>query len=250
MSSMFFPSLLAFVLLASTVHASFHNFGIPSSDATVDVRVFNIGNTTLTNETHGATRFICPLFLDTRPSHRPCMLSSSSTSALANGLRFMFNLGMRPDPLNLVPSLANYFASGAFSTPVFKGITDLLEEGGITLPTIDTGDMSKFPNSTNLVFGNGTDIATYPETPTASLHGINKTRTSLTCHTRYIPQHARNICFKRGTFVGHVPGLSKTRHIPFVMMYRGWGRGIGPPSFDSLSRPYNGEGLQKDLYRR
>src|ERR1700761_3374419 len=34
-----------------------------------------------------------------------------------------------------------------------------------------------------------------------------------TYHPRYIPRHARYIGFKPGTLLGHVPGLSKTRHI-------------------------------------
>ncbi|KAJ7879935.1 beta-lactamase-like protein, partial [Mycena olivaceomarginata] len=61
-----------------------------------------------------------------------------------------------------------------------KDITELLQDGGIPLATIDAviwshahfdhiGDMSKFPNTTGLIIGSETDTATYPEFPNATL---------------------------------------------------------------------------------
>lgn len=128
---MLFSSLSLF-LLASTAHASFRDFGIPPSKATVDVRVFDVGNTTLVNSTSA-------FYLPVLPGHETItspmfafLIEHKSTQK-----RFMFDLGMRSDPLNLVPSLASSFASGAFSAPPFKGITELLEDGGIPLTSID-----------------------------------------------------------------------------------------------------------------
>ncbi|KAJ7776789.1 hypothetical protein DFH07DRAFT_720055, partial [Mycena maculata] len=94
----------------------------------------------------------------------------------------MFDLEMRIDPQNLAPSLAGFYTSGgAFVTGESKDITELLQDGGIPLTSIDTaeilidshfdhiGDMSKFPNSTNLVIGPGTNNVTFPGSPDAIL---------------------------------------------------------------------------------
>ncbi|KAF8200033.1 hypothetical protein K438DRAFT_1759064 [Mycena galopus ATCC 62051] len=55
-----------------------------------------------------------------------------------SGRRFMFDIGMRNDPLNLAPSVASFFQSGVYSVGPFKDITELLEEGGIPLQSIET----------------------------------------------------------------------------------------------------------------
>ncbi|KAJ7452690.1 beta-lactamase-like protein [Mycena galericulata] len=169
------PSLLPLFLLAGAARASFQDFGIPTSQSTVDVRVFNVATATLTNATHS-------FYLPVLPGHET--ITSPMLAFLvehkSTQKRLMFDLGMRSDPLNLVPSLSSFFASGAWNSPPFKGITELLEGGGIPLASIDTviwshshfdhiGDMSRFPNSTKLVIGNGTNTATYPESPSAEL---------------------------------------------------------------------------------
>ncbi|KAJ7768673.1 beta-lactamase-like protein [Mycena maculata] len=170
-----FPCLSLF-FLASKTNASFREFGIPSSNATVEVKAFNVGLNHLTNATHtfatpvlpGRENFTAPMF---------SFLVEHNTSQK----RVMFDLGMRKDFENLAPSLAIFYASGlAFVTGESKDITELLEDGGIPLASIDAviwshshfdhiGDMSKFPNSTNLVIGPGTNNVTYPGSPDAIL---------------------------------------------------------------------------------
>ncbi|KAJ7772627.1 beta-lactamase-like protein [Mycena maculata] len=160
-------------LLFLEAYASFQDFGIPSSDATVEVRAFNVGNATLVGAAHA---FILPVL----PGHENVSFPLFAFLVEHNDKRFMFDLGMRKDPLNFAPSIASGFASGIFILDSPKDITELLEDGGIPLASIDTviwshshfdhiGDMSKFPNSTSLIIGPGTDTAIYPETANASL---------------------------------------------------------------------------------
>ncbi|KAF8216570.1 beta-lactamase-like protein [Mycena galopus ATCC 62051] len=91
--------------------------------------------------------------------------------------RLLFDLGVRKDPMNYPPAISAFFAAGIYSVPnSFKDIGELLEEGGIPVASINTviwshshfdyiGDMSKFPNTTVLVIGPGTNKELYPEFP-------------------------------------------------------------------------------------
>ncbi|KAJ7137331.1 beta-lactamase-like protein [Mycena crocata] len=161
-------TLLVFFVLRCTAFT-----GIPSSTATVDVKVFNVVNFTST-----AAVLLQPVL----PGHEsiPFPAHAFLVEHPAAKKRLMFDLGLRSDPLNLVPSIASGFASGEYHVDPFKGITELLEDGGISLDTIDAvvwshshfdhiGDMSKFPNSTKLVIGPATNRSTYPEFPDAEL---------------------------------------------------------------------------------
>ncbi|KAJ7646940.1 hypothetical protein FB45DRAFT_1019221 [Roridomyces roridus] len=80
--------------------------------------------------------------------------------------------------------MAAGFSAGVYKLEESKGITEQLEDGGIHLSTIDTaiwsyshfdhtGDMSKCPNSTNLVIDPGTVTSTYPQNPNADFAGRN-----------------------------------------------------------------------------
>ncbi|KAJ6451247.1 beta-lactamase-like protein [Mycena vulgaris] len=166
---------LSLVFLVGGAYASSHDFGIPSSDATVDVRVFNVGNVTLTNSTHA---FVLPALPGHETIHFPMfafLVEHKKTQK-----RLMFDLGMRKDPLNFAPSVASFFTGGVVTLEESKDITEQLQDGGIALASIDTviwshshfdhiGDMSKFPNTTGLVIGPGTDTTTFPEFPNAAL---------------------------------------------------------------------------------
>ncbi|KAF7356511.1 Metallo-beta-lactamase superfamily protein [Mycena venus] len=155
--------------------ASWLDFGIPHSNATVDVRVFNVANATLLNDAH---TFILPVL----PGHEDAIFPMFAflVEHKKSQKRLMFDLGIRKDPLNLAPSVASFFTSGGVLLEQSKDITELLQDGGISLASIDEviwshvhfdhiGDMSKFPNSTGLVIGSETDTTTYPEFPNATL---------------------------------------------------------------------------------
>ncbi|KAJ6530038.1 hypothetical protein DFH09DRAFT_1093716 [Mycena vulgaris] len=173
-SNMHLLPWLSLVFLVGGAYASRHDFGIPSSHATVDVRVFNVGSIALTNSTHA---IVLPALPGHETMHVP--MFSFLVEHKKTQKRLMFDLGMRKDPLNFAPSVAAFFTGGVVLEES-KDITEQLQDGGIALASIDTviwshshfdhiGDMSKFPNTTGLVIGPGTDTATFPESPNAAL---------------------------------------------------------------------------------
>ncbi|KAJ6591465.1 beta-lactamase-like protein [Mycena vulgaris] len=166
---------LSFVFLLGEAYASFHDFGIPPSNATVDVKIFNVGNGILKNTTH---KFVLPVLPGREDVKFP--LFAFLVEHKQTQKRLMFDLGVRKDPLNFAPSVAGLFSSGVATLSESEDITELLQGGGIPLTSIDKviwshshfdhiGDMSKFPNTTGLVIGPGTDTATFPEFPHAAL---------------------------------------------------------------------------------
>ncbi|KAJ7486573.1 beta-lactamase-like protein [Mycena latifolia] len=172
---MLLPSYLSLIFLAGATSASFEHFGIPASKSTVDVKVFNVGNLTLINVT-GAV--VSPVV----PGHESITFPAYSflVEHKATHRRVVFDLGVRKDPQNAVPNIATAFAAGAFTTEQTKDVAELLEDGGIPLASIENviwshahfdhvGDMSTFPNTTGLVFGAGTNTATFPTTNTSTL---------------------------------------------------------------------------------
>ncbi|KAJ6620265.1 hypothetical protein B0H10DRAFT_2022028 [Mycena sp. CBHHK59/15] len=149
-------------------------FGITFSNSTVDIKAFNVAN--FTANLPGV------LLQPVLPGHESITfpLHAFLVEHKTSGTRFMFDLGMRNDPLNLAPSISSVFQSGVYVVEPFKDITQLLTEGGIPLDTIKTviwshshfdhiGDMSKFPNTTDLVIGPGTNRSLYPQFPDAAL---------------------------------------------------------------------------------
>ncbi|KAJ7103710.1 beta-lactamase-like protein [Mycena crocata] len=169
-------SCLSLLLLAGKTYASFRDFGIPASSATVDVKAFSVGNLTMNNIAHG---FFLPI-----PPGRDSGLFPVFAFLVehkSSQKRLMFDLGTRTDFLNLSPASAGLFTSGLLTLETSANdITDLLHEGGIALDSISaviwshshldhTGDMSKFPNATALIVGPGTVMKTYPEFADAAL---------------------------------------------------------------------------------
>ncbi|KAJ7696570.1 hypothetical protein B0H17DRAFT_1198081 [Mycena rosella] len=226
------------VFLVGGTYASFQDFGIPPSDATVDVRAFNVGNVTLVNSTHA---FVTPVLPGRETIHFP--LHAFLVEHKSTQKRFMFDLGMRKDPLNFAPSIAASFASGAFVLEESKDITDLLEDGGTPLTSIGTvfwshshfdhiGDMSKFPNTTTLVIGPGTDTATFPASPNASLqtsdfagHTVTEldfTTTNLTFSglkaIDYFGDGSFYLLNTPGHLPGHVSALARVTPTSFVSL--------------------------------
>ncbi|KAK7025221.1 Metallo-beta-lactamase superfamily protein [Favolaschia claudopus] len=162
-------------LLVGQTLASWLDYGIPPSSATVDVRVFNVVNVTLVNAAH---TFIAPVV----PTHEDINLPVFSflVEHKNSNKRLMFDLGIRKDTENLAPSLQGLFTSGTVQGEQPFDITELLQAGGIPLESIDSviwshahfdhiGDMSKFPNTTDLIIGSETNTETFPDFPNATL---------------------------------------------------------------------------------
>ena len=130
---MFFLPCLSLIFLAGGTYASYRDFEIPSSTATVEVSAFHVGNATFIGDTHtivlpvlpGRESVTFPLFA--------FLVEHTKTKK-----RVMFDLGMRKDPLNFAPSIASGFTSGAFILDESKDITEMLEAGGIALSSIET----------------------------------------------------------------------------------------------------------------
>ncbi|KAJ7043741.1 hypothetical protein C8F04DRAFT_728644 [Mycena alexandri] len=186
-----FPNL-GLIFFAGKTYASYRDFGIPVSSATVDVRIFNVANVTFVNKAGGVS-LIEPIL----PGREALEFSAYAFLVEHKTSRLMFDLGTRVDPKNYAPSIAGFFSSGVLQlqSPA-KDIFDLLRVGGIALNSINAviwshahfdhvvcifvpfnlvqlklpqGDMSKFPSSTKLVIGSETDTQTYPQFANASL---------------------------------------------------------------------------------
>ncbi|KAJ7730183.1 beta-lactamase-like protein [Mycena metata] len=171
-----FLSILALIFV-SEADASYLDFGIPPSNATVDIRVFNVVNATLVNQLHAS--IIEPVLPGREAITFPFL--AFLVEHKVSQKRLMFDLGVRSDPLNFAPNIAALFTDGIIQVESpGRDIIELLQDGGIALSSISAviwshahfdhiGDISKFPNTTGLVIGSETDTNTYPQFPDASL---------------------------------------------------------------------------------
>ncbi|KAJ7646925.1 beta-lactamase-like protein [Roridomyces roridus] len=168
-----FLSFLFLFLLVSATSASRNHLGIPKSNALVTVKAFDLGSLTVVNSSQIA---ISPVLPGQESVEFP--MFAFLVEHQATQKRIMFDLGIRTDVENFVPSLSGIFAAGIYQLRDNKDVTEVLQQAGINLTSIDTviqshghfdhiGDMSKFPNSTKLVIGPGTDTSTYPTDPNA-----------------------------------------------------------------------------------
>ncbi|KAJ7902480.1 hypothetical protein B0H13DRAFT_1717460 [Mycena leptocephala] len=165
-------SLFSIIFLVGETYASFRDFGIPASKATVDVRVFNVANTTLKNAAHA---FTFPVL----PGHEDGLFPEFSflVEHKPSQKRLMFDLGVRKDPQNLVPAWLHWLPPTSFKSSS-QGHYRIASRWRDPLASIDAviwrrvvsiGDMSKFPNSTGLIIGSETDTSTFPENPNSLL---------------------------------------------------------------------------------
>ncbi|KAL0575436.1 hypothetical protein V5O48_006527 [Marasmius crinis-equi] len=149
---------------------------LPSSSSTVSVKAFNTVDDTC--------QAPAALFLEPVLAGRESMASFPVYSFLiehGSGRRIMFDLGPRKDVEAYPPKLKERFLSiPGFNIRADKDIVEQLEKGGISLESVDTviwshthfdhtGDLSKWPTSTKLVVGPGSDRRGYPSVPDAEL---------------------------------------------------------------------------------
>ncbi|KAJ6488568.1 beta-lactamase-like protein [Mycena vitilis] len=163
------------VFVVGQSYASSLDFGIPPSNATVQVSVFNVANMSLTG---AGSAFFSPTLPGRENGH--FVMFSFLIEHKESQKRLMFDLGIRKDPQNLVPNLAAFFTEGVATIEQDRDITELLKDGGIPLTSINAviwshshfdhiGDMSLFPNTTGLIIGSETNTSTYPENADALL---------------------------------------------------------------------------------
>ncbi|KAK1233379.1 hypothetical protein PQX77_003491 [Marasmius sp. AFHP31] len=153
---------------------------IPSSSSTVSVRAFDVHANT---STIPAAMFVEPV-LPGRQVMKPLpgfVFLIERTDTEGRKRRLMFDLGTRKDLEGLAPKLREQVSSMSNARlDVDRDIVEQLTEGKIDLNSIDTviwshthldhvGDLSKWPTSTKLVLGAGSDRKGYPTFPDAIL---------------------------------------------------------------------------------
>ncbi|MCJ1451886.1 hypothetical protein MMC28_002226 [Mycoblastus sanguinarius] len=159
--------------------------------------------------------------------------------------KIMFDLGCRKDWWNLTPAAQDSVTSGIPALHVPKSINEVLREGGMDDKKIDgvvwshwhwdhTGDMSLFPESTDLYVGPGFKEAFMPGYPTkkdspmleSDFKGRNVNEIKFDPETT-IGQYPSHDLFGDGSFyildvpghaVGHITGLARTTPETFVFM--------------------------------
>ncbi|KAJ7484737.1 hypothetical protein FB451DRAFT_1233351 [Mycena latifolia] len=158
---------------------SFHDLGIPASSATVSVTAFNVIDDPSVVIVP-ASAFLSPVL----PGHENlrCPAFAFLIENAATKQRVMFDLGPRKDLENAAPSIAEDAKAGRLALPVSRDIVEQLTDAGVDLASISaviwrqvhrhidhTGDMSKFPSSTDLVFGGDMVRTTSATDPNSSL---------------------------------------------------------------------------------
>ncbi|KAF8208920.1 beta-lactamase-like protein [Mycena galopus ATCC 62051] len=152
---------------------SFHELGIPTSNATVSLKAFNV----VLDMRAPAGELMQPVPTGFEAFRAPVF--AFLAEHVATGKRVMFDLGPRKDLENVAPSLAEMFKAG-LAMPVDRDITEQLVDHGVSLESISaviwshahfdhTGDISKFPASTELVLGSATNTVSYVVDPKSHL---------------------------------------------------------------------------------
>jgi hypothetical protein len=124
--------VLSLVIFIAPTLARLQDFGIPPSDATVDVKAFNVANFMLNNLT---SVFLSPVLPGREDFTLP--LQAFLIEHKPTKKKFMFDLAMRNDPQNLPPAFSSFFSSKAITFDPFKDITELLQDGGVSLYSIE-----------------------------------------------------------------------------------------------------------------
>ncbi|KAJ7175836.1 hypothetical protein C8R46DRAFT_71192 [Mycena filopes] len=157
--------------------SSFRDLGIPASEATVSLKAYDLINDARA-VTVPAPSFMKPVLPGHEIMHAPAFafLVDNATT----GRRILFDLGPRKDVENAAPSIAEANKAGYISMPVTRDIVEQLADDSVELKTVSaviwshahfdhTGDMSKFPASTDLVLGGTTDTSLADVNPASQL---------------------------------------------------------------------------------
>ncbi|KAJ7136057.1 beta-lactamase-like protein [Mycena epipterygia] len=156
---------------------SFHDLSIPPSSATVTVQAFDVVDdpSKVLVPASGLLSPVLPGY-ENLPAPVFAFLVENATTKQ----RILFDLGPRRDLENAAPRIAGAVKAGFLAMSVSRDIVEQVIDAGIPLDNISavvwshahsdhTGDMSKFPPSTDLVFGKGMVRETYPSNPKSTL---------------------------------------------------------------------------------
>jgi hypothetical protein len=113
---------------------SFRDLGIPASDVTVSVKAFNVVRDTRAVSIPAAM-FMQPVLAGHEAYHAPVF--AFLVEHAATGRRVMFDLGVRKDPENAAPRIAEMFKAG-WAMPVERDIVEQLGDEGLDMGSIDS----------------------------------------------------------------------------------------------------------------
>ncbi|KAK0209335.1 beta-lactamase-like protein [Desarmillaria ectypa] len=222
--------------------SSFFDLGIPSSGSTVLVKAIDVGAPSSILPAAFVLEPVLPGYEGLKAPIYTFYIEHGAT-----GKRLMFDLGLRKDPKTSAPvakQMAALWKTKGFALDYSdKDIFDRLQEGGVDPATIDTviwshghldhtGEMSKFPASTELVVGPGLDIRTYPTAPESHLFesdfaGRKVTELDLNnfdltigdCEALdYFSDGSLYILNSPGHQVGHITALARVTPTSFILL--------------------------------
>jgi hypothetical protein len=125
-------SFLRLLLGVSFVGLTQAALGIPPGSSTVTVKVMNSVNPAHVKAPAAAAVFPAVPGKENLDADFYAFLIENT----AKQTRVCFDIGIRKDPQNVVPVLAELFTSGEYVIPVDKEIPTQLTEGGVTLASI------------------------------------------------------------------------------------------------------------------
>ncbi|KAK7048341.1 Metallo-beta-lactamase superfamily protein [Favolaschia claudopus] len=219
---------------------TFRDLGIPVSNATVSLKVFNVVRDM--REVYVSADFMMKPVLPGREMATLPIFAFLIENA-AMGQRVMFDLGPRKDQENAAPPIPEWHATKFYAMPVDRDITEQLDDNGVDLKTISaviwshahfdhTGDVSKFPASTNLVFGPETKAVSYlvdsnSDLVESDLSGRDLVRVDFDKSPLEIGGFKANDFFGDGSFylldvpghlAGHLCALARVTPTSFVLL--------------------------------
>ncbi|SJK99463.1 uncharacterized protein ARMOST_02765 [Armillaria ostoyae] len=222
---------------------TFLELGIPSSESTVTVKAINLGALPLSSALPAAY-FREPILPGYESFRAP--IYAFFIEHRATGKCLMFDLGLQPEgehPPALHQLLTLWRGRGYNVEPADKDVFERLQEGGVDPATINvviwshghfdhTGEMCKFPATTELVIGPGFDRRTFPTTPESYLiesdfTGRKVTELNLNDFTLTIGDYEALDYFSDGSFyilnspghhAGHISVLARVTPTSFVLL--------------------------------
>ncbi|KAL8947129.1 MAG: hypothetical protein Q9222_006553 [Ikaeria aurantiellina] len=175
-------------------------FEIPESATAVDVHIIN--------STSRISGIPTEVFMEPKIKGLDildCPAYSFLVEHPKTGERILFDLGVRKDWENLVPSIVDRIKDNSWLLEVEIGVADILSGGGVDPNSIaaiiwshhhmdHTGDPSTFPHSTDLVVGPGFKDAFVPAYPTNKDAPVRE--------SDYANRKLREISFDAGLEIG------------------------------------------------
>ncbi|KAK0188328.1 beta-lactamase-like protein [Armillaria mellea] len=217
------------------------DLGIPSSQSIVTVKALNVGPP--------STRLPAAYFLEPVLPGYEAMTAPIYAFFIehkATGKRLMFDMGLRKDEENFPPAIQQLLVlwkSHGFGMSAETDVFERLREGGIDPASVNTviwshshldhtGDMSKFPSTTELIVGPGMDLHTFPTTPESPLletdfAGRKVTELPLEDFTLNIGEYEALDYFSDGSLyilnspghqAGHIAALARVTPTTFVLL--------------------------------